>query len=180
MCSLADFSKLSGKSSPFLFQIRRWRNLKMEELKNLIPGCKHKNLVSTYYALVPIVSTSYGLTYSLPHSSVKQMAVLLVLQMMKLSTEKLRRLAKVTQLGSGRAGILTQASSLQGFALYNSLWSHLLCQTTDHTAFWGVAPFESVREKIWGQLWVSLTPFEQGSWHPWEVPGAWALLGTRI
>lgn len=148
MCSLADFSKLSGKSSPFLFQIRRWRNLKMEELKNLIPGCKHKNLVSTYYALVPIVSTSYGLTYSLPHSSVKQMAVLLVLQMMKLSTEKLRRLAKVTQLGSGRAGILTQASSLQGFALYNSLWSHLLYQTTDHTAFWGVAPFESVREKI--------------------------------
>lgn len=76
------------------------------------------------------------------------MAVLLVLQMMKLSTEKLRRLAKVTQLGSGRAGILTQASSLQGFALYNSLWSHLLCQATVHTAFLGVAPFESVREKI--------------------------------
>lgn len=149
MCSLADFSKLSGKSLPFLFQIRRWRNLKMEELKNLIPGCKHKNLLSKHLICTgPIVSTYYGLIYSLPNSSVKQMAIILVLQMMKLSTEKLRRLAKVTQLGSGRAGILTQASSLQGFALYNSLWPHLLCQTTDHAAFLGVAPFESVREKI--------------------------------
>lgn len=76
------------------------------------------------------------------------MAVILVLQTMELSAEKLRRLAKVTQLGSGRAGIFIQASSLQGFALYNSLRSHLLCQTTDHTGFWGVVQFESAKEKI--------------------------------
>lgn len=44
------------------------------------------------------------------------MAVLLTLQMLTLSTEMLRNLHRLTQLGSGRAGIWIPASCLQGFA----------------------------------------------------------------
>ena len=170
-------SQLSGKSSPFLFRIRRWRNLKMQELKNLIRGCKHKSLLSKHLLCTGPYSKHF-LWVNLLTSQQSCEADGYHPGFADDETEH-RKVEKVSQghtLGSGRAGIFIQTSSLQGFALYNSLWFHLLCPTTDHTGFLGVAQFESAKEKIWGQLCVSLTPFEQGSWHPWEVSGAWVLL----
>lgn len=120
----------------------------MEELKNLRHGNENERLLCKHLLRTGPYSKHFIRINSLPNSPVKQMAVILILQMVTLSTETFRSLARVTQLGSGRAGICIQASSLQGFALYDLLGSYLLHQTTDRAVFLGGAWFESAREKI--------------------------------
>lgn len=130
--------------------------------------------------LVPIVSTSYGLTYSLPNSSVKQMAIILVLQTMKLERKKAEKVSQGHTAWKWQSWDFYPGKLFQGFALYNSLWSHLLCQTTDHTGFWGVVQFESAKEKIWGQFWVSLTSLSRAAGIPEKLQGPeWLLWGQE-
>lgn len=125
------------------------KKLKEQELKNLIRGCKHKSLLSKHllctgpyckhFLWINLFTSQQFCEEDGYHPGFADD-----------ETER-REVEKVSQghtLGSGRAGIFIQASSLQGFALYNSLWSHLLCQTTDHTGFLGAAQFENAREKI--------------------------------
>ena len=64
------------------------------------PAYEIEYLLSTYCVLVPILHTSYGLSHLISNNPIQQMAVILILEMMKLSTENLRHLVRVTQLGS--------------------------------------------------------------------------------
>ena len=120
----------------------------MQELKNLIRGCKHKSLLSKHLLCTGPYSKHFLWINLLPNSPVKQMAIILVLQTMKLSTEKLRRLAKVTRLEVAELGFLSR-QALSKALLFITLCGFTCCaQLLITLGFWELLSLKVQRRRF--------------------------------